>query len=174
MAAAFFRERTNHLDVEVLSAGVANVPPVPPPWEARQAALELDIDISDHRALHLGAVDLTQADLVLGFELNHCAAAVVEGNAPPEKTFGLLELLRILDPVPAPLATEVLDGARQAIAYAHAQRSESGRFVPHEYVPDPIGGPIDVYRETARSLRDLCDQLVVKLFENSPARYVAG
>lgn len=174
MAAAFFKARTSHLEVEVSSAGVANIPPVPSPWEARHAAMELGIEISEHRAKHLSAVDLKGADLVVGFELNHCATAVVEGDAQPEKTFGLLELVRILEAIPAPVTGSVLEGARQIIAQAHAHRSESDSFVPHEYIFDPIGGPLELYRETARSLRDLCDQLVTKLFEDNPARYVAG
>ena len=69
------------LDVAVRSAGTLGLRGAPPLAEAVKAGRRLGVDIASHRSIALAEADAGAADLVLGFEPMHAAAAL-EAGAP--------------------------------------------------------------------------------------------
>src|SRR6476659_6098462 len=117
--------------VEVESRGVDAAPGLPVLRSVFAAAEARGIEVGAHRSEPLGSV--RDADLVVGFEHRHVAAAVVDGGAPRDKVLTLPELVRLLgrtgEGVDAPARIKAADARRAA------GRSTS------EGVPDPIGRP---------------------------------
>ena len=167
VAEGFMRALTDGLPVHVSSVGVLNLGPVPALPEAIETAAALGLDISAHRARCALAHDLSGADLVVGFEQRHLAAAVVEARALRERTFGILELVSLLERLDEPAAAEPVARGRQAVARAHALRRAEGSL---EELPDPLGGSRQVYHETISRVRGLCEQLAVGLFGEAAVR----
>ncbi|HWL90270.1 MAG TPA: hypothetical protein VNP90_02795, partial [Actinomycetota bacterium] len=98
---------------------------------------------------------LDDADLIVCMAANHRDAIVATRPDLEAKTFTIKELVRLMEasPTGGPL------GAR--IAAAAAARNGSSR--PDEDVRDPLGEPIDGYREVADELQDLSDRLAAAL-----------
>lgn len=118
-------ERT--LDIAVASCGVDAVPG----REIDETMLEMlskrGISAEDHVAHPLSLPELQVADLVIGMERNHAAAAVDVYPRAIHKTFTLLDLAARLPAAPAP--TLDLNGPQptpperlQAVLYALAQQ----------------------------------------------------
>ena len=155
LAAALLYSRLSGLPASVSSYGTADLPPGPAFPQAVRLATALGVDVSDHRSRALVGVDLSAADLVIGFELIHVATAVVDTGAARDRTFTLPELAGYLAAAdllrsgaanPVEAAREVVRGA------AELRRSE--RRSPQE-IPDPAGGPERGYEETAHRIADL-------------------
>ncbi len=91
------RRLTEGLPVRTTSAGTLDLGPVGALPEALALAPSLDLDLNEHRAQCVGNVDLSDADLVLGFEYHHLAAAVTVGGARRERTFTVPELVTLLE-----------------------------------------------------------------------------
>ena len=88
-----------------------------------EIARELGLDLSEHRARGLAQVDLSRADLVLGFERRHIKSSVVESGAPREVSFTLPELVGLLGRIPGPpLPSDPAERARVRVRQAHALR----------------------------------------------------
>ena len=166
VAEGFMRALTDGLRVNVSSVGVLDVGSVPALPEAIETAAALGLDISGHRARCVLAHDLSGADLVVGFERRHVATAVVDARAPRERTFGILELVELLERIDPPRATTPEERARGAVARAHALRRSDAEL---QELPDPLGGSRDVYRETISRVRLLCERLAVGLFGEAAA-----
>jgi protein-tyrosine-phosphatase len=83
--------------VEVSSCGVHATQGRPPLPEVIIAAAALGIDVSAHRAQPLERASTAGADLVVGFEPGHVAAAVVEGGTQRERAFTLTEVVWLLE-----------------------------------------------------------------------------
>ena len=163
MAEALARRLTDTLAVEVASAGLLDLGPVPALDETIDAAHDVALDLSEHvaRCLHDVAVD--DVDLVVGFERAHLAEAVVGRGVPPEKVFLLRELVRLLELCDLPAAYDPVERARLAVAAAHELRGGEV-FVPGEEVVDPYGGPLAGYGEMVRQVGDLTERLARGLF----------
>ncbi|MDQ4096068.1 MAG: DUF4388 domain-containing protein [Actinomycetota bacterium] len=167
MAESFLRAHLGELPATVESVGVDGREGQPAMPEAVEVARELGGDLSAHAARPLSAVDLSQADLILGFEARHVRRAVRDGNAPPEKTFTLPQFVKCIERAGAPEETELLQRARTAVELAHAQRSDpsgSSRRTREIEIVDPLGGPISAYRNTALRIRELCKRVSEGLF----------
>lgn len=166
LAAAVTAHLTEPLGVTVGSAGVLDLPGRASPAETVTAAKGLGVDLAGHRSIPLSGVGLTTADLVIGFERRHVAAAVVDGGAAPDRTFTLIELAALLRDVAAwPEGdADPLDRARRRIVAAHRRRVETARFVPGEEVPDPIGRPLQAHVEVAARVQELCVAVAGELF----------
>ncbi len=81
-----------------------------------------------HRAVALGRGEFGGADLVLGFEQYHVAAAVVDGGAARSRTFTLPELVELAS---APADVTTLDvRERIALVTEAAHRRRVGRGTP--------------------------------------------
>jgi protein-tyrosine phosphatase len=149
--------------VRVSSVGTADLGPAPALPEAVRLAAEFGVDLKEHRARYLRNLDLSAADLVIGFEVGHLAEAVIEANAPRGKTFMLTELVDLLEEIPEdPPGTA--EGARAAVALADELRSSDALMDLSLQIADPVGGPADGFRTTAQSLRALSERLVRRLF----------
>lgn len=162
-AEAFLRERTAGLSVEVTSAGTLDIADVAGPSDMVAAVRALGVDMSAHRSRGFGAIDLAGADLVIGFERDHVATAVIGGGAAAERSFLLRELVRLLRQVD-PGGDEPETRARAAVAAAHELRGRNPMFVADEELADPIGRGAKVYQASARDIAALCEELATLLF----------
>lgn len=164
IAESYFRAATAGLPVLVSSAGLLDTGGTGALPEAATAASRWGLDLATHRSRHFSKIDkIADADLVLGFERRHVAAVVVDGGADPNKTFTLLELVRLLEEVPAPGDEDSIARARAAIAAA-ARVRESAQFVPGEELADPAGRDQRFFENTAADIVRLCDTLIEQLF----------
>jgi protein-tyrosine-phosphatase len=162
------RVSASDLPVYVASFGTEKLGPARALPEAIRHASRFGIDLKDHRAQALHGVDLSVADLVIGFELAHVAAAVVEAGAPYEKTFTILELVALLDDVDQELPEDPVRRAREAVIAAHRLRSNDGGYYPQHQLRDPVGGSDEVFETTAEELRASTRKLVERLFGVTP------
>ena len=112
------RRLTEGLPVRTTSAGTLDLGPVGALPEALELGPSLDLDLNEHRARCVSNVDLSDADLVLGFEYHHLAAAVTEGGARRERAFTLPELVTLLE--------EGRRGRRPASCGSAGRRSAAG------------------------------------------------
>jgi protein-tyrosine-phosphatase len=172
LAAAIMARLTAPLQVSVGSAGTLEMPGEAPPAETVTAADRLGIDLAGHVSRPLSRVDLTEADLVIGFERRHVAAAVVEGGAPADRAFNLVELASLLRAAveDARGVDDPIERARRRIAVAHHLRVQTARFVPGEEVLDPIGLPLQAHVEMAKEVDDLCAVVAAELFGDDALR----
>jgi protein arginine phosphatase len=169
VAEGFLRHLLADLPVRVHSLGTLKIAGAPALREAVEAASHQGLDISAHRARPLSGEDLQKADLVLGFERHHVAAAVIDGGARPERVFTLPELVELIeDPrgVPAP---NPIERARQQIADAQTRRAGKVRATPAE-IADPLGQSPKVFRDTVEQVRDLSLRLAAGLFGKEAIR----
>jgi protein-tyrosine phosphatase len=162
VAEGFLRVLLAGLPVHISSAGVLDLGPVPALPETIETAAALGLDLSAHRAGCVVGRDLSGADLVVGFEQRHVATAVVDAQAPRERSFTLVEIVDLLERVLPATAEEPAERACQAVARADALRQ--GRQDPVPEIPDPLGGSVEVYRTTISRVRDLSERLAVRLF----------
>ena len=133
--------------------------------EALEHATRFGLDLSGHRARPLAQADLTRADLVVGFERSHLAAAVVEAGADRSRAFTLAELVELLELERRDSTiADPVSRVQSAIRQAHNSRIERDRQPGYPEVADPVGGPASVYRRTANEIRDLVDRLARGLF----------
>jgi protein-tyrosine phosphatase len=164
LAQSLLADKAAALPVRASSCGTLDIEGASSPRETVAAAKAIGLDLSQHRSRHFLGCDLASQDLVLGFEFEHVARAVIEGGAQQEKSFLLPELLRLLGEADVPSLADPVERARSMVAAADAARSSARRFVPGEEIPDPIGRPFEVHLDTARTLAELCDRLVSALF----------
>jgi protein-tyrosine phosphatase len=164
------RSSSHRLPLHASSVGTANLGPAHALPEAIELASEFGVDLSAHRARTLRNVDLSGADLVLGFEGAHVAEAVVEANAAVDRTFTLVELVELMHQIEAPDEDDPVERARQVVARAHAKRPKSGMPGADLQIRDPLGKSPQVYRETAARLRDLSRRLLEGLFGHTPIK----
>jgi protein-tyrosine phosphatase len=170
LAEVLLRDLTEGLPVEVSSAGTLSLPPSPALPEAMQAAALLQLDLSPHRCRHMAEAGLADADLVVGFERMHVAAAVVDGGAQPERTFTMPELVQLLRTV-EPHEHDPIARAREAVALAHGARRGQPQLLDSTELADPYGRSDRVYRETAERVEALCEELAGRLFRVPPRRH---
>lgn len=166
MAEGFVRAAAAGQPVDVSSAGTLGVEDAPSPRHTLAAMAEHGIDLSAHRSRGLARAGLARADLVVGFELAHAAAAVVDGGAAPERVFGLVEVVELLEAVDDPPEREPVARARALVRAADRRRRALRRFSAGE-VTDPMGRPAQFHRDTAARVGALCARLAGRLF---PAR----
>jgi protein-tyrosine phosphatase len=171
---AFLGRETRGLPVEVSSCGTLDLGPVPALPAAVEGAAKLGLDISRHRSRALATGGLADADLVLGFEREHIAHAVVDGGAARDRTFTALELVELLEAAPDPGGTSV-ERARQAVKLAAGyRRPRAGRPLPE--LPDPLNENARRQRNAIKRVHEISLALVEGLFGISstpPARAVA-
>ena len=163
IAEHYTRKITAGMPVSVESVGLLDTRGAPALPEAIRAAGALSLDLAEHVSRPFSAIDLAAADLVLGFEQQHVATAVVDGNAGFDRTFKLLELVRLLDQAGGNRA-DVVEAARDTIARAATARQGDNAFRPGEDLADPAGRNDRFFEETADAIRSACDELVRKLF----------
>jgi protein-tyrosine phosphatase len=168
IAEGFLRDLLADLPVRVRSLGTLELGAAPALPEAIEAAAVLGLDISEHRARALAGEDLSGADLVVGFEQRHVAAAVVDGRARRDRVFSLPELVELLEESAPHRFGNPVERARQAIAGAHARRS--GHSAARAELADPLGQDRSFYRTTVERVLELSTRLAVGLFGEDAVR----
>jgi protein-tyrosine-phosphatase len=144
----------------VTSAGTAGWDGSRATEEAIRAADELGVDIRGHSARHLDDPILDDADLIVCMAAEH-RTAILHGRPDlSSTTFTLSELVGLLEASPASGSI----GARVAAATAGRNGSPPSRAGD---IRDPLGEPLDGYREVAAELRELSDRLADALVEAS-------
>lgn len=167
-----FRRATVGLPVHVASLGTLDEAGAPALPEAVELAAEAGFDLGEHRSRRLRGEDLSEADLVVGFERNHVAAAVVDARAARERTFGAHELAELLARIELRGDLPLVERARDAVARADAARTGAPR--PFRELPDPVGRGRAVAEETARQVSDQVARIAFGLFAAGPAGESAG
>jgi protein-tyrosine-phosphatase len=153
------------IPLDVDSLGLYDLGPVPALKEAVDAARRLELDLSAHRARPLAGQMLAEADLVLGFERIHVAAAVVDAGALRERTFTLPELVELLEAIEVPPDADPAARFRESIRRGHALRVDLLPDATLPEVPDPWGTPAGSYAAIGAQVAQLCRRLVTLLFE---------
>jgi protein-tyrosine-phosphatase len=163
LAAAFLKTALPGLPLTTMSVGTSDSHPHPAEPEAVEAAAQLGADLTSHRSKGLAETDLSNADLVIGFERRHLAKAL-EAGARPERTFSIVEVVDLLERVEAPDNGDPTARAREAVARAHDRRRLSDSVPAKVEIEDPMGAAPSAYRNTAIRLRDLSRRLAQGLF----------
>jgi protein-tyrosine-phosphatase len=164
LAAAFVNRLTLGLPVRTESYGTLQIEGAPPLPEAAKIAVSCGISLADHRTRFLNHVSLEDVDLLLGFEPLHVGQAVVDAQAPRDRSFTLVDFVSLLPLYGAPPADGDLVGrARSLVTDAGARAAESNGLSSTS-TPDPFGGPWKVYRRTAVEIRELTISLAERLF----------
>jgi protein-tyrosine-phosphatase len=163
IAEAVLREAVNGLPVSVGSAGTLDLRPGPAFPEAVEIGQSYGLDLASHRSRCVVGLDLSGADLVLGFEPIHVASAVVDAGARRERSFLLPELVGYLNGIDPPEGAETVERARSAVEAANEERARSGSPTPEE-IADPVGGPRAAFVATAEQVRRLTLSLAEALF----------
>lgn len=172
---AAFEARFGAAAPEVASAGTMGWTGSGADPSSIRAAAELGVDISSHRARALSVDDVVRSELIVGMASEHSRGVVAMVAEAYPRTFGIKELVRLLDALPE---TGPAVGERQlADRVAEADRLRRGGFVGEasdETIDDPLGMPIDAFRDVARELDAWCTRLVVGLFGDAEARPATG
>jgi protein-tyrosine phosphatase len=165
-AAALLRRQIHGVSVEVDSFGVLEQGGAPALPGAVRAAAAFGIDLSDHRARSLGPGELMGADLAIGFERAHVAAAVSTGGVSADRAFLLAELADVLelDVLPWPANSEDLVAR---IAHADARRFARGRL-PRS-IADPVGSSDRRFQQTYEEIDRLVATVAMRLFSSGGA-----
>lgn len=163
IAAAWTARALEGLPVEVGSAGTLPRSPSPVLLEAGAIATQLGLDVALHRSSHVAEHDLSSVDLLVGFELHHVAAAVVDGGAPAERSFLSKELVRLARGVAPPPASNPLERARAVVRLADDVRRQSGQVLGEE-IRDPAGRRVKAFQEIVFEVVRTCDEMISLLF----------
>jgi len=164
LAEAFVRRLTLGLPVTTESFGTLELDDAPPLPEALEIGLWCGIDLSGHRARHLGITSLEKIDLLLGFEDSHVRHAVVDANAPRRRSFMLREFVRLVEGVDPVGDQDVGTRARNVVEQTADLRAGSHGRGAQDGIRDPFGGTRKLYRETAAEIRELSIALAAALF----------
>jgi protein-tyrosine-phosphatase len=127
------------------------------------AARSLGLDISNHRSRPLDDVDVAGMDLLVTMERQHSALAVVDFRAPPERTFTLGEIVRLLRAPSLIGDSDPLSKIREI----HDGRRAENTFVPDEGVLDPAGRPVNFHLSIAKAIDELTREMAQHLFGES-------
>ena len=162
IAEAVLRREADGLPVRVRSFGTMDLPSGHALSEALELAPRYGLDLMSHRSHPLAGTNLSDADLVIGFEQIHVSTAVVGAKARRERTFLITELVASLDETAPPQADGVVERARASVRQADEARKTASR-IPQE-IADPIGGPAAGYRKTADEVYRLTSRVAERLF----------
>ena len=165
LAEAFVHVLTLELPVTTGSYGTLPLENAPPLPEAVELALSCGISLANHRTRYLNNASLWDVDLLLGFEPAHIQQAVVDADAPRERSFTLRDFVSLLPAAARPAARDedVVERARSLVAAAGVRVAEFSKPTMSA-TRDPFGGPWKLYRQTASEIRDLSVTLVERLF----------
>jgi len=159
MAEGFLRaalvERLGEAAPFVSSAGTAGWDGSGAMEESIRAAQERGVDIRAHLARKLHGAMLEDADLIVCMAAEHRDAIVIAMPDLETKTFTIKELVRLLE--------KSSPGGSLEARVAAAAAARNGSSPSAEDVRDPLGEPIDTYREVADELYDLSGRLAAAL-----------
>ncbi len=159
MAEGFLRaalvDRLGEAAPTVTSAGTAGWDGSGAMHESIRSAGERGVEIGTHFARRLTDAMLDEADLIVCMARDHREGIVRTRPDLAAKTFTIKELVRLLEASPS------RGSVAERVAAAAASRNGSDRT--DEDVRDPLGDPIDGYRQVAAELHDLSYRLAAAL-----------
>jgi protein-tyrosine phosphatase len=160
-AAAVLGRAIGEAPVVVESYGMLEQGGAPTLEGAVRAAWGFGIDLSGHRARALQPGDLEGAQLAIGFEPAHVAAAVATGGIGTDRAFLLGELADVVevDVLPWPAGSDDLESR---IAHANARRFAGGRLP--SAVADPVGGSDRRFQRTYEDIDRMVAVIAMRLF----------
>ena len=131
--------------------------------EALELAPGYGLDLVSHQSRPLAGEDLSDADLVIGFELMHVSTAVVGAGAKRERTFLITELAAAMDEAAPPQGEGFVERARASVRQAdEARKGGAGGL---QEIADPIGGPPVGYQTSAAEVYRLTTRVAERLFD---------
>jgi protein-tyrosine-phosphatase len=154
IVASVLRRELEGRPVEITSRGLLNLGALPPLVEAVRIGGELGLPLATHRAQSLVAGELSDTDLVIGFERAHLVAATEQGRASPSAVFTLPELVDRLDRLVSGSDGKRAISLRNLITAAARVR---GSAIPETVaeIPDPIGRSEAFFEATANRIVEL-------------------
>jgi protein-tyrosine phosphatase len=163
-AAELLRREVAGLPVVVESYGMLEQGGAPALPGAVRTASTFGIDLSEHRARALRAGDLVGAQLAIGFEPAHIAAAVATGGVSADRAFLLGELADVveLDVLPWPPGSDDLESR---VAHANARRFAGARLP--RAIGDPVGGSDARFQQTYEEIDRMVAIIAMRLFAAS-------
>ena len=165
LAAGLLSAQVGELPVRASSLGILDLGSVGALSEAVQVAGSFGVDLSRHQTRSMTQVDLEPFDLIVCFEWTHVHAAIIDGQAPIERTFTLPELVGLLRGLPESQAQSApVEQAVARVQQAHAMRPPGFRSKRPPEIPDPLGRPPAAQRQIADELRELVIELSRLLF----------
>lgn len=169
LAEASLRRALGDLPIEVNSAGTRGTSQMGAIPEAVVAAERLGLELSHHASRALSEVDPREFDLVIGFELAHLAAVVVERGGVSERTFTLREIVRLAEASGPPAGNGDPEGRLvSAVAAADALRTGNRSFDPSDAIGDPVGRGQAAADACAREIDSLCVRLAGAIWGRNP------
>jgi protein-tyrosine-phosphatase len=159
LAQALLKRHVAARPLDARSSGVLDLGPLPVLPEMQVIAGTYGVDLSAHRARAFAVGELREADLVLGFESEHVAAAVVDGGARRERTFTLLEFVELMNEFGDYLG--VPDPVHSWVASAHGARTGSPLGAPG--IADPLGRSSETFERVAEQINESVARLAATL-----------
>lgn len=136
--------------------------------EALVAASRLGLDLSHHTARTIWDVDMKAYDLILGFELSHVAAVVVDAGVSPSKVFTLREAVRLMAAAGSVADQDPTSRLRRAVSEADRCRRQKPGFRLTEQIDDPIGRDQDAVDRCALEIEALCVEVARHIWAAPP------
>jgi protein-tyrosine phosphatase len=178
MAAALFGRRAQGAvgdgseDVSVASAGLLLGGYASPP-EVVTVMAEQGIDLSGHCSTQLSPAHVADADLVLGLARRHAREVVLLDAGAWSRTYAVKELVRRGHHRGPRRPGEELGSWLERLHDGRQRIELVGRSAEDD-VSDPLGGPLDAFRTTARELGDLVDRVAALLWAPSEIQTLPG
>jgi low molecular weight protein-tyrosine phosphatase len=165
LAEVFMTDRSRRLlggAVHVRSAGIAAGRYLSP--ETIETAKEKGFDAGSLSPTQLTANMLREADLVVTMTRDHTAEVLDVAPEVAERTFTLKELTGLLASLPVSEPSLERESVMARIAELHRQRASGAVTTTYDDVRDPLGLPMEVYRDVAAEIEAGVDDLVRGLF----------
>jgi protein-tyrosine-phosphatase len=149
-------------EVSVVSAGLMPGGYASPP-EVVTTMAELGIDLSGHSSTQISPELVAGSDVILAMARRHAREVVLLDPESWGRTYMLKEFVRRGDRAGRRPADEALGPWLDRLHHGR-QRTDLVGSSPDDDMPDPIGGPLDGYRTTARELAALVDHAATLLW----------
>jgi protein-tyrosine-phosphatase len=162
LSEALYRRHAEGFDTRARSFGTLDVGGALALDHAVDAGRRLGVDLQAHTSVVLARGVLADADLVLGFEPHHVAAAVIDGAAPPDRVFLLREFAELIEP--GPRADGSAQHARSEVVAAQVSRAKLSSSPARYVIADPVGRSASVMYATAVEIEALVRRIVWGLF----------
>jgi len=159
-------------EVSVASAGLLEGGYASPP-EVVTTMAELGVDLSGHRSAQIDAELVATSEVVLTMGRRHAREVVLLDPSAWGRTFTLKEFVRRGELVGRRGPDDSLEAWLERLQHGR-KRTDLVGSSPADDVPDPIGGPLDGYRKTARELGTLVECAAALLWVRRGIRTLPG